>query len=502
MWRDEVDAMCYAFSFPRLLAQAIGLESVGTAVPPSACPPTPIAVERQERMARLLAVMRGIIRQNGPLYFFLLRGWIGVAGTSVTSLRFFSLIFGVLVVALIYALGRRLLDPTAGVLAALLSALSPYLVWYSQEVKMYALLTALALLAIYALRRAVLGGGARWWVVHVITISLALYTHIWSVLLIPVAIFLYLVWWPESRRHWVGGLVSLALLTLPYLPLIAWEARHLFVPRDTGFPFYTLGNMAKVLLGAWSMGIGNWLWPWGTVSIVHAHLWASILGGGSALLGMFSAMVAGKARRQRSILGLGGWLVLPPLGIWIVSQWQPLFTDRYLIWVAPAFYLLMAAGLAFLWKHRRWPMLPLLLSILIVFVSSLWYQSAHPIKSDFRAAADFVARHDETQDLFIFQIPHARYTFDYYFPRTEYAWAEGMYTNHRIEGGDYLVSSEQVAIEMTHVTHEHERVWLIASEVRMWDRRELVQEWLEAQGTLLLEEHFSLVDVFLYELPR
>ena len=79
---------------------------------------------------------------NGPLYFLLLRGWIALTGTSEYAMRFLSLVFGVLCVPLVHALGRRLFDRQTGLLAALLMTFSPYLTWYGQEVKMYTLLPA------------------------------------------------------------------------------------------------------------------------------------------------------------------------------------------------------------------------------------------------------------------------------------------------------------------------------------------------------------------------
>ena len=85
---------------------------------------------------------------NGPLYHVLLRGWLALPGASEYSLRFFSLWFGVMGVALAFVLGARLYGRGVGVITALLVTTSPYLVWYSQEGKMYTLVVALALLAI------------------------------------------------------------------------------------------------------------------------------------------------------------------------------------------------------------------------------------------------------------------------------------------------------------------------------------------------------------------
>ncbi|MGD9030776.1 MAG: glycosyltransferase family 39 protein, partial [Anaerolineae bacterium] len=139
---------------------------------------------------------------NGPLYYLLLRGWVAMTGTSEYAMRFFSLLFGVLGLPLIYVLGRRLFSPSVGLISALLMTTSPYLVWYSQEVKMYTLILALALLAIYSLRRALEGGGWPWWLVQTAATTVAFYSHILAALLIPVQVLLTFLWWPQARKRW------------------------------------------------------------------------------------------------------------------------------------------------------------------------------------------------------------------------------------------------------------------------------------------------------------
>jgi len=500
LWRDEVDALCYAYEFPHLIARALAPEVAGDLDTPSACPPPPVEQDqsRSSLLQRLAQTVGPMVRQNGPLYFFLLRGWIALGGHGEYSLRFFSLWFGVLCVPLTYALGRRLArherppksagrpsrkeGRTAGAIAALLVACSPYLVWYSQEVKMYTLVPVLALLSLYALRRAVDGGGNCWWAVQVAATSLAFYTHIWSALLVPVQVVFLLSWWPRSRR--AGALVSLALLTLPYLPLALWQVPRAFVRQETGFPHHTLRSMALTLLNGWSMGVAAWGCPWGVAAC-----------GGAALLGL----AFGLAKWRRMSVGLAGWLATPLLGIWFVSLWQPLFTDRYMIWTASAFYLLAGTGLAFLWREGRWPAIPLLAAVLLIFGVNLCTQASTPIKSDLRTAAAWVESEYRPQDLIIFQIPHVRYTFDYYFPR-EYSWADGLYTNHRRADGSYLMTEQVAGMQMARITQEYSRVWLVASEVEMWDERDLVRGWLEDNGSGEARDDFALVSVTCYRL--
>jgi uncharacterized membrane protein len=510
LWRDEVDALRFASS------------------------PLP------ELRARF--TMAG---WNGPLYHLLLRGWITLVGTSEYSLRFLSLWFGVACVALTYALGRRLFGPAVGALAALLMSTAPYLVWYGQEAKMYTMVCALALLAIYALCRAVEGAGRRWWAVQIVATSLAFYSHILAALLVPVQMLLFLLWWPQARRQWVGGLSSLACLTLPYLPLLIWQWPLVFQARETGFYPYTWGEIGEILLYAWSLGLvpssglGNGLLP---AAMAGLTLW----GLASALTSTTPVQHWGRHGSDRRLttndstglwsMGLGmepvAWLLVPYVAMGIVSTWQPLFTDRYLIWCAPAFYLLVALGLASFLRFRKWGiwLTGLMLSLLLAGNGvNVWREATIPIKSDFRSATAFVADYDETlksgvavepardqypfrlhlpialggaadKELFIFQIPYGRYTFDYYFPERAYEWADGYYTNFRDASGDYAVGLEEHAAYMASVTAGYDVVWLVLTEAAMWDDRDFTRDWLEINAQRVDEAHFTRVDVYRYQL--
>ncbi len=497
LWRDEVDALCYAFEFPHLIFQAIAPETVGDLRTPCACPPPPVILSPEpdgHTLRRLSQALDGMIRQNGPLYFVLLRGWVALTGISEYGMRFFSLLFGVLGIPLTYVVGRRWFDRRVGLLAALLVTVSPYLIWYAQEVKMYALVLALALTALYSLRRALEGEG-RWWAVQVVTTSLAFYSHVLAALLIPVQMLLFLIWWPRTRQRWMGASISLACLTLPYLPLVLWQARQVLQVRETGFYHYGLGQMVEILLNGWSLGVTSQGWPWG------ALLMAALMTWGLVSRWLFPSPYARSAEGRGHVAAIA-WLVAPLLGVWLISQRQPLFTDRYLIWSAPAFFLLVALGLASIWHRgrmgRRATML--ILGILLAFNGvNLWYQAATTIKSDFRAAAAHIANSYSRDELIIFQIPHSRYTFDYYFPDDlPYHWADGLYTNHQMPDGSYRMSEASAGRNLAATTAGYDVFWLVATETTMWDERGLVQAWLASSGDLVDGAHFKRVDVYRY----
>lgn len=362
----------------------------------------------------------------------------------------------------------------------------------------------------------------------VVATSVAFYSHILAALLVPVQILLYLIWWPQARRRWIGALVSLACLTLPYLPLAAWQAPMALQERQTGFPFYPLGDMVTTLFDGWSVGIfgaGGWGWPWGMVLVCALALW-----------GVVSAAFAVDRIRER--IALLTWLVTPVLAVWLISLRQPLFTDRYLVWAAPAFYLLAASGMAYVWRFGAWGRwaTAFMAGAILVFNSLAQAQQAMlPTKADLRAAVAYIAGYQAAgyqtareplslppstgtgadrphtvylplaiverpalDELIVFQIPYSRHAFDYYFPGGEYAWAEGLYTNYRASDGSYLVNEPETARQMVQMTAGYDVVWLFATEASMWDERGLVKAWLDSNLRLVDEAHFTRVDVYRY----
>ncbi|HYN88156.1 MAG TPA: glycosyltransferase family 39 protein, partial [Ardenticatenaceae bacterium] len=91
-----------------------------------------------------------------PLYFWLLHGWRLLAGDGEFAVRWLSVAFGTLCVAVLWRLGRSLAGPRVALLAALFLALSRFAVWWSQEARMYmlgGLLATLSLVLTVRLRR-------------------------------------------------------------------------------------------------------------------------------------------------------------------------------------------------------------------------------------------------------------------------------------------------------------------------------------------------------------
>ena len=87
--------------------------------------------------------------KHPPLYYLALHGWTALFGPGDVAVRSLGAIVGALAVLPVYGIGKTLGGVRAGAFAALLVALNPFLVWYSQEARMFMPATTFALVGMY-----------------------------------------------------------------------------------------------------------------------------------------------------------------------------------------------------------------------------------------------------------------------------------------------------------------------------------------------------------------
>jgi mannosyltransferase len=330
-----------------------------------------------------------------PLYYVLLKVWISAFGASELSVRLPSAIFGVASVWFVSRLGRRLVGRWTGVLAALFMSVSSYQIFYSQEARSYALMTLLALWSwdeyLTLTEAPTTAAEIRYWLASV----LLLYSHLYGGLILlaqNVAYFARLI----IRRRMDEHVVSPARWVMLQIAVAA------------GFAAY----VRTVLDWYQYRAPGFWARP-----NIHAFTGAYLAYAGSATLLIGFAVLAaiGASRqslRQRLPLMLS-WLLLPvvvPVAISILKE--PLFIDRYSQTVAPALYLLAAAGATVL--PLRVVIAPLIAIAVIAF--SLVAPPPHG-KEDWRGVAGYLTRYAQPGDYIMINQRSAKWPFMRYFGR-------------------------------------------------------------------------------------
>jgi uncharacterized membrane protein len=128
-----------------------------------------------------------------PLYYILLWLWSQVFSVHEDGLRSFSAVCGVLTIPCAWVIGKQLVSERVGLMAALVTAVNPLLLWYSQEARAYALLVLMSAATLVVLLWAAARPSRRRLACWGILAALTLCTHYFSVfLLLPEAGWLVL----------------------------------------------------------------------------------------------------------------------------------------------------------------------------------------------------------------------------------------------------------------------------------------------------------------------
>ncbi|MBK7204341.1 hypothetical protein [Candidatus Amarolinea dominans] len=160
--------------------------------------------------------------KHPPLYYLLLHGWIGLFGATDAAVRSLGVFLGALAVWPVYGLGLITQPAPAdrpdhawrrGALPALLLALNPFLVWYSQEARMFMPATTFGLWGLYAWLRALSPTATRglttpgrkiatffWYGLAIGGLLAACYSYLFAAFLLPVAGLWWLVVAAPHRR--------------------------------------------------------------------------------------------------------------------------------------------------------------------------------------------------------------------------------------------------------------------------------------------------------------
>jgi mannosyltransferase len=344
---------------------------------------------------------------HGPLYSALLHAWGAVAGDSEWALRLPSAVFGALAVPGFAWLAARWLGDDAAAPAAWLAAGSPFLVWYGQEARNYAMLIACVVFsAALLLERARAGAPATagW-----IAASLAgMTSNLTFAFVLPVELRWALAGAArgESRRRAWGAAAALALVALVALAWIPqathtldFRRLHFGGPNGTA-PLRSAGSFhpAAVPFGLHAFAVGYTLGP--SLRELRAAPGPAALRAHRVELAVTVALfgwlgIAGlkTVARRRRIGDLLVWAGVPLLLVsWFAFENFKVFHPRYLAACFPAFLLVIAAAFAGMPRGAR---RVAAVALALVWGASLWNLYFVPGygKEDMRGATRYVETH-------------------------------------------------------------------------------------------------------------
>ena len=309
-----------------------------------------------------------------PLFYVLLKVWIGIGGESLLWLRLFPLIASIVLIIPFLFLCRELhLARTETGLALLLMGVNGYLIKYAQEVRMYSLLLFFTVCSIWLFIKFVNANSDSKRLVFLSAINLLLiYTHYYGWLIVGAQLVFLILW---ARRRLTDFLISVAVLLLCFSPWvyavtqasgsgkglaqnIGWVARprisdvvQLFTILNV--PFYFRQSSNQVIYATWG-------------------LLASLLIFGLPLAALCWRLI--RKEKEEHIFTAAKYLLLfcsAPLALALIASWvlpHSIWGSRHLIIVAAPYLLLVSIALN-RWRSRWYGTTLLLLLGCWVFVA-------------------------------------------------------------------------------------------------------------------------------------
>jgi mannosyltransferase len=422
-----------------------------------------------------------------PLYFALLKLWTTVLGNSLVFARLFSLLWALLAIPVAYMLGQAMGSRRLAVIAAVLYATSPFVHWYSSEVRMYSLLIFLASLHAYFFYRLLSGRGSRWSVLGaIITAVLGVYTHYFFWLVIAADSLAYLAY--RNRRHsldrqfWI--MVSVCIVSL--MPWI-WVVEHQPV-RALSEPLLPRPSTVDIFITIFQFILG---FLESELNTVLLSLWPALI------LILFFTL----SRRQlapRPLLYPLLIFLVPIIGTVLISYLaRPVYAARYLAVAMPGFILLVGWLIIALGKTvgRVAFIVVVVVSIGLSFRQGL--VSGMPLKENFVGAQNIIAKNNKPGDVVYVTAPFTTYPMEYYQTslykiRTIPSW--NRFEQVAIPG----FTAEGLANELNASVMLYKRAWLITSFDQGYED-EIIGTF-NSRFKQLDYYKLSGVDVYLYEL--
>jgi 4-amino-4-deoxy-L-arabinose transferase-like glycosyltransferase len=427
--------------------------------------------------------------RNPPLYFLSLFLWSGVAGWSEFSLRFLSVVYGVIGVMLVYKSTARLFGSRAGACALAVTAFAPALVVYSQEGRMYALFFALAAGTIYCgLRIAHAGTSIRQYALRsrqysglLLFESALLLTHYFAVpLVVALNLFLLidLIRHTADRRAWLKWIVGQAIACLP---ILIW----------TAIIFSTPGSLIKAselrpdwLYFAWQ-SIVLWMTGVRDTSLQMGSIFAISIG----MIGITAIAAWFADRRARFVIAFGLTSFLLAFGL---ASLLTSFHPRYVLVFSIPMFILIGSVISSATRRiniGRWSLVGGLVFLTATGLALAGWQIAldpQYAKDDARSVAAYLQAKSTPDDVIVVEAND--YTLSYY--------------DHGLAATKMITASTEADAfqQLSQAVGTAQQVWLAHWAVSTQDPRGSWRFLLEQSGRLIDWTSYHGYELYAYEM--
>ena len=466
-------------------------------------------------------ILERIIREGDPqppIHYWLLWGWAKLTGDSEFAMRAWSALTSLILVPLIYQVGRRLWRDEIGFLAACLTAIHPQQIWLAQDVRnMYQLALIALLIATLMLPRLAkktfevseTSKVLRAWFIYVLCGVFAMYSHYYA-LFVLIAHGAFVVG-TDNRKDtkaqrflgvfvpswlnltWLSAGIAIAALVAPWAFIILPVYSHgqLADPGSINFLAYFTAVFGDLAAGP--------AFPATTKTAVALAVSALCF---IPLIISFNPHTPIPPHSHTPTLPLPpsphllvylfASLLVPLLGIYAVVTLRSTFNSFYFVFAFPAFYLLAAGGVFILFKK-----LPLLGAAVIatgiitfgIGLGNHYYDPQYSKTRGMRGVAARLAEAARPGDVYLANFPDPAQV--YYLRHLHLDW-------HMLPGEPNFDSAQVDAALDKLFTN---RVWFVPVNAIQFDPRAYVQNRLLDTALLAEDDRFNKMRLMLFLPP-
>jgi mannosyltransferase len=447
-----------------------------------------------------------IARQVGndvhpPLYFWLLHLWRWGSNDVEFTLRFLSVLLGLVAVAVTYQLGRTVAGRPVGLLAAGVLVFSRFHIVWSQEIRMYALATMLAALGAWAALRVWNQGNWRDYLLYVLSMCAGLFT-LYLFFPVPVAANLawLWMWWREQRSvpglpersfgtlfKWGAAQIAILLLFIPWL----LYARQGFLDTASATPLNLL-DLLKIYWTVLVVGVPL------NVDQYAPYTLPVLLTFVAGLVALFQ-LSRHQEHTGRDLTLLLAGLLIPLVVVFYItmpraSGYAPPFSPRYLVIFTPYFAVLLAWGIVRLGtiRARSRLILPLLMGVVAwaAWAGLRDYHSGRLLLDDYSSLSATLEAYAHEEDGVVLYTDRDWPIFAFHYASFWHGIPHWWQID-RHQANDFLDPIWQA----------HEGVWLVQTQYApISDPQQLVVDWL--RGRAAAEVAYPYGDKQLYFFAR
>lgn len=365
-----------------------------------------------------------------PGYFLILWLWGHLFGFSEISARIPSLILGVGTIWLTYLLGKELFSKRIGLLAAFFLTIAPLHIFYSQETRMYSLATFAVVASNYFFVRFIKGHKFSQ-LGFILSSILVLYSDYLAYLVFPAQLLYLIVIQKQQLKTYFK------ILLIPILTLTIW------------LPFFynqlLNGLRTANLVPGWAQVVGG-----ASIKNLGLIFAKTILGrvsfddkilytGVMILVGLLYGGIIINALRKINdqVKLLLFWIIAPLILAMVVSFWVPVLSYFRLLFLLPAFYLLVAVGIENLSKKSSTLVIIILVLISLISLYS-YYTNPKFQREDWRGAVNTIESlaNNNNQAAIVFESNGNFAPFEYY--SSGQKWLGGLKTLPAKDQGDIV----------------------------------------------------------------